>query len=356
MSNSKLISKVIEAIEGAGTGHEASPKLWVSTGNYALNKIISGDFNKGLPFGKVIEIFGDPSTGKSLLMSHLMAAVQKSGGIAVLDDTENAYNPFFGESIGINNDDLIRIKSKTVEEHIEKLFIGWEDKDGKKKKSIVQLLLKDNPELPIIICLDSLALLSTRHEQDTAFDTNDMSKAKLIKKGYRLASEFLEMHNVLYVVSNHVYTKIGVLYGNPKATPGGTGTPFQSSVRLDLVKGKKLKAKIVDESEEGAEPVEDKNAPDIGIETHVRVDKNRLAPPFRKATLEIYWDSGVSAESGLLGVLEDSKIISKVGKGVYGYGNKTFKPKEFLQFWEENKESIFKESSLEKNIDEKKEV
>lgn len=334
---SKLIAKVVESVEGAGSGFEAAPKNWISTGNYALNKIISGDFHKGLPFGKVVEVFGEPSTGKSLMLSHLMATIQKMGGIAILDDTENAYNPFFGQVVGVNNDDLIRISSKTVEEHIEKMFIGFTDKEGKARKSILQMLLKDDPELPIFVGLDSLANLSTRHERDTAFETNDMSKAKLIKKGYRLSAEFLERHNVLYVVANHVYTKIGVLYGNPKATPGGSGTPFQSSVRLDLNYGSKIK----DDVEEGEDA---KKGRLIGTQVHVTVAKNRLFPPFGKATLEIMFDRGIDPDSGLLDVLVEYNIVQKTGKGIYGFNGKTFRTNEFESFLDQNREDLLKSS------------
>lgn len=344
MNVNKLISKVIESVDGAGNGNEAVPTAWVSTGNFSLNKIISGDFHRGFPFGKVVEIFGDPATGKSLLLAHIIAGVQKMGGIAILDDTENAYNPFFGAKVGVDNENLIRIKSKTIEEHIEKVFIGWEQ-DGKKRKSIVQLLLKDDPEIPIFIGLDSLALLSTRHEQDTAFGTSDMSKAKLIKKGYRLAADLLEKHNVLYVVSNHVYYKIGVMYGNPKATPGGTGTPFQSSVRLDLVTGTRLKETAELEGDEEESKADKKKAATVGIETHITVAKNRLCPPFGKTTIEIMFDSGMDPDSGLLEVLERNKIVVKTGKGVYSFGEKTFRTSEFKTFLADNREELLKETS-----------
>lgn len=321
-----LISKVLDSIEGAERGTESYPKQWVSTGNLALNKIISGRFDRGLPFGKVVEIFGDPSTGKSLLLAHLIAEVQKLGGIAILDDTEEAYDQFFGEKIGIVNDDLIRLSSLTVEEHFEKVFIGWKDSKGKEKPSIVDLIQKDDPNCLILVVLDSLALLSTRHEQEVKFEKNDMTKAKLIKASFRMVSGKMRSGNILHAISNHVYYKIGIVYGNPKATPGGTGTPFQASVRLDLTLGKKLKN-------------EDETAV-IGVESHVTVAKNRLAPPFGKATIEIGFDRGVDPYSGLLEVLESNGRITDEGNGFYTYGKEKFRRGKFPEFLESHKEIL----------------
>jgi recombination protein RecA len=138
-----------------------------------------------------------------------------------------------------------------------------------------------------------------------------------------------------------VYYKIGVLYGNPKATPGGTGTPFQSSVRLDLVTGSKLQGAVEGEDEDEEKKFK-KGAPYVGIETHITVAKNRLCPPFGKTTIEIMFDSGVDKDSGLLEVLERSRRIVKTGKGIYSFGEKTFKTSEFKKFLEENRSELLK--------------
>lgn len=330
----KLVKSIIDYVDDAENGLEAAPSMWLSTGIYALNKIISGDFQRGLPFGKVVEIFGDPATGKSLLISHLIAEVQKIGGVAILDDTENAYNPFFGEKVGINNEELIRVRSTTIEDHIEKLFTGWKDSKGKDKLGIVPLIRESDKECPILICLDSLGRLSTRHEMETGFEKSDMTKAKNIKKGYRLAGKHLQEDKVLYILSNHVYYKIGVMFGNPKATPGGTGTPFESSVRLDLTTGRKQ----TEEEESG----------DItGIGVNVQVVKNRLAPPFKKAKLIINWETGVDKYSGLLEVLEDSGIIksetkddAKRDSGFYSFNGERFRRSAFPEFFAKHKEEM----------------
>ena len=136
------IKKIVDDVDNAELGTEASVSNWASTGSYAINKIISNSFVRGLPFNRVVEIFGDPSTGKSLLIYHLIANVQKMGGVAILDDTEDAYTPEFGKMIGINNQELIRLSSLTVEEHFEKVLKvvrGLNKEDDKTSYYAIQL-------------------------------------------------------------------------------------------------------------------------------------------------------------------------------------------------------------------------
>ena len=221
----KWLSKVVKDFEGIGIANNATIDMWVDTGSYALNKAISGSYLRGLPFGRVVDISGDPSTGKSLIIYHILANVQKMGGVAILDDTEDAYVKEFGEKIGINNEELIILNSLTVEEHFEKVFLGWKDSKGKKKRSLVDLIVENEPDCPIVVALDSVALLSTRHEQEVKFEKPDMIKAKQLRAGMRMVSSHLQQNNILHLISNHVIAKIGVLYGPKKTTPGGSGIP-----------------------------------------------------------------------------------------------------------------------------------
>lgn len=336
MSIKDIIDQIVHDVEGIETGQSMQVESWVSTGSFALNHIISGDFNKGLPLGRVVDIFGDPSTGKSLLIYHLLANIQKQGGIAILDDTEDAYTKEFGEKIGINNDELIRLSSLTVEEHFEKVFLGYKDSKGKQRKSIMAAILDSTPEVPVVVALDSLALLSTRHEQEVKFERPDMIKAKQIRAGLRMASSIMRQGQILHVISNHVIAKIGVLYGPKTTTPGGSGVPFQASVRLELSKGKKLEQKIAgSDSEEGND-----DANIVGIECNVYVTKNKVAAPFKKASLEIYFDRGVDEYSGLLDVLVSNEIIKKGNAGYYSFGEEKFRAKEFPKFIETHRSLI----------------
>jgi len=295
------LAKVIKDFEGVVTADTQNINNWVDTGSYALNKAISGSYHKGLPFGRVVDISGDPSTGKSLIIYHILANCQKMGGVAILDDTEDAYVKEFGESIGINNDELILLNSLTVEEHFEKVFLGWKNSSGKKKESLVDLIVDNEPECPIVVALDSVALLSTRHEQDVKFDKPDMVKAKQIRAGMRMVSKHLQDHEVLHMISNHVIAKIGVMYGPKKTTPGGSGIPFQASVRMDLSLGKK----IIDKK------IENKI---IGVQSRVKITKNKISAPFKETILDIFFDNGVDPYSGVVDMLvQDGVLVAESG-------------------------------------------
>mgnify|MGYP001586029688 CR=1 FL=1 len=315
----QIVKSVVKSVEGAETGQEVQVDCWIDTGNYALNKIISGFYKKGFPVGRVVDIFGDPSTGKSLLIYHVLASVQKMGGIAILDDTEDAYMKEFGEKIGIDNSDLIRLSSLTVEEHFEKIFLGYKDSKGKERKSIIDVILKDAPACPIVVALDSLALLSTRHEQEVKFERPDMIKAKQIRAGLRMASSIMKNGNILHIISNHVIAKMGVLYGPKTTTPGGSGVPFQASVRLELSKGGKIKEN------------EDKV---VGIECKAYTTKNKVSSPFKNTILNIYFDKGVDSYSGLLDALVEDGVIKRGNAGYHSFGEETFRTGQFKEFFD----------------------
>ena len=331
----KYIAGLIDKVEGAASGKDAKVDFWLPSGNYALNRAISGDYFKGLPFGRVIEVFGDPSTGKSLLMYHWIAEVQKMGGIAILDDPEDAYTEKFGKLLGIDNDAIIMLNSLTVEEHFEKVFLGWrkkgkEGEEGKKKMGLVDLIWEKDTECPILICLDSLALLSTRHEQAVQLDKADMSKAKQIRSALRNSASYMRRGRIMHVVANHVTSKIGVVFGNPKTTPGGTGIPFSASVRLELTYGGKLKD--VDNTDKV-----------IGVMATAKGSKNKVAAPFQEAHLDIYFDKGVDPLSGLFESLLVNGILKQAlkddgteKKGYFDIFGEQLRKGEFNEFIKKN--------------------
>ena len=319
--DTKFIKSVISDVEGATSGHESKVDAWLDSGNYALNRVISGDYLKGLPFGRVVEVFGDPSTGKSLLIYHWIALVQKMGGIAILDDSEDTYSESFGNMLGIDNDNLILLSSLTVEEHFEKCFLGWKDSKGKEKPGLVDLIWEKDTKCPILVCLDSLALLSTRHEQEVRLEKVDMSKAKLVRAALRNSSKWMkERGNILHVISNHVTTKIGVVFGNPKTTPGGSGIPFSASVRLDLAYSGKIK---------------DDNNPDkiIGVHSRVTAAKNKVSAPFKNCELDIIFDKGVDSHSGLLdSFLAEGLAKESDKRGYVTIGKDSVRKSEFADY------------------------
>ena len=268
---------------------------YIDTGNYALNYAITGNFFHGYPVGRVVELYGDPSTGKSLLIAHAIANVQALGGIAILDDTEFSYDKFFGEMVGVNNDELVYFNSITIEEHADRV------------EKLIKLLRKEEKDAPILIALDSVAMLTTDHEVTSEFETPDMTKAKLIRKFFRTHRHVFARQNVCYLVANHVTAKIGVTFGKKKTTTGGSAIPFMGSARIELVFKQKLK--------------EDSSI--IGVRTEATLSKNKISPPFKSATLDIYFNKGVDKYSGLKDALVDAGVLVKDGKK-WRYGEKTY--------------------------------
>ena len=294
-------------------GKDDNIKEWVDTGSYALNRIISGDYLKGYPCGKLVELFGDPSSGKSFFIYEAIANFQKKYGknaACILDDTEDAFMTDVGDKVGVDSNRLIRVSSDTVEEHFNRMFFGMEEKakkgeegddGGKKKKTpgLLPYILDKNPDAKILLALDSVAQLSTVHEKEVGFSKNDMTKAKKLKAGIRMNWPFISENDVLYLVANHVYDVI-TAYIPTKATPGGKAIPFQSSVRIEMT----MKTKH-------------KTATGIitGVDTKLYIRKNKVAPPFRETTVSIDFMKGISRMDGVAELMLEDGMFKKKAAG-----------------------------------------
>ena len=258
---------------------------WLDTGNYALNWAISGRFLHGWPFGRVAEIYGDPSTGKSFLILNAIAQVMKKGGFALLDDTEGAYFPDWGEGkFGISNSKLGYAVSHTVADH-QRLV-----------KRFIELQGKLAEPLPAVIGLDSIALLSTTQELNRAYEARDMTKAQEVRILFRTIGKPLQELPTVYLATNHVIANIGD-FVNPRSTPGGGGIKFQASVRLDLYQPTKVR---------------DPNTKDpIGTIVNAYVDKSRVSYPWRRVRIAIPFFQPLSPSSGLVPVLLQLGILAQ---------------------------------------------
>ena len=284
---------------------------WLTTGNLAIDYYCSGKLiGGGFPVGRVVEVFGPPAAGKSLLLYHLLAETQKRGGLAVLLETEGAYNRDFGATIGIDNKELLIAEPDTVEQVFQ---IVEEIADEAQAEDEM-----------ITIVWDSLAQTSTEHEMEIDFSKVDSSmegarKAKMIKAGFRRIGRKIGKANILLVTANHVIDKIGVLYGKKTTTPGGHGYNFASSIRLELKKGKSIVDPTIKEV--------------VGINANIFVEKNKVAHPFKGGDVEIYFDRGVDKYSGFLDVLVNKGIIQQRG-GWYSLGEEKFRSADFAEFFE----------------------
>ncbi len=248
---------------------------FIDTGSTLLNYLIANKRGGGAPAGKIIEIVGEEATGKSLIVTQILANAQKKGGIVAYIDEENALNPEFATRLGLNLSELIYLQCGCVEkvgEHIEKIINLARAKDVKRNITIVW---------------DSIASTPPQAELEGDFDPNSRIglQAKAIAKMMRKITKMVGRERVTLVFTNQMKVKIGVMFGDPMGTPGGKAVPYHASVRIRVSRVSELKdlAKQV-----------------YGIHTRAKVIKNRLGPPLRSCEFDILFSDGV----------DDAKSIS----------------------------------------------
>lgn len=316
---------------------------FIDTGNLALNYIMSGSFDEGLPEGQVTEIYGEASSGKSLLLYNIIANFQKKypNGIVILDDTENAYVEYLGSTLNIDANRLIKLTSSTVEEHAAVVALGGKVpiREGDEIKDIevepiLDKLIKAGIK-EILIAIDSIAVLSTRHELNVGLEKPDMSKAKTLKALLRLITPIIKRYNVTYIITNHLIQMIGSIFPM-KIAPGGGGIVYQSSIRLGLMPHGKLKTKETNSI--------------VGVISEVTTTKNRFAPPFRKCDLEIWFSKGMSKYSGLVSLLVNLGVIRLISGGWYETADKSlkFQSKDIEHKWVELRKLIINKNILQR--------
>ncbi|MFA5240345.1 MAG: recombinase RecA [Phycisphaerae bacterium] len=249
----------------------------IPTGSISLDLALGG---KGLPRGRVTELFGPESSGKTTLALHVIANAQRAGGIAAFIDAEHALDTTWAKRLGVDVSSMLVSQPDTGEQALD----------------ITEMLIKSNSVDVIVV--DSVAALTPAAELQGEMGDHHMAlQARLMSQAMRKLTAVINKSKTALIFINQIRMKIGVMFGNPETTPGGRALKFYTSVRVDLRRLATLK--------EGANS--------IGSRVRARVVKNKIAPPFRDAEFDIMFDSGISYEGDLLDLGVDCKVVEKGG-------------------------------------------
>ena len=254
----------------------------------------------GFPRGRVVEIYGPESSGKTTLTLHAVAEIQKAGGTAAFVDAEHALDPSYAEKVGVNVEDLLVSQPDTGEQALE----------------ITDMLVRS--AAVDLVVVDSVAALTPKAEiEGDMGDTHVGLQARLMSQALRKLTGNIKRSNTLVIFINQIRMKIGVMFGNPETTTGGNALKFYSSVRIDIRRTGALK----------------KGDEIIGNETRVKVVKNKVAPPFKQANFDIMYNEGISRHSELIELGVQNNIIEKTGAWYSYEGDRLGQGKENVRIY-----------------------
>ena len=264
----------------------------------------------GIPKGRVVEIYGPESSGKTTIALQAVAEVQKRGGRAAFIDAEHALDPIYAKNLGVNIDELLLSQPDTGEQALE----------------ICEALVRSNAVS--IVVIDSVAALVPQAEIEGEMgDSHVGLQARLMSQALRKLSGIINKTNTTAIFINQLREKVGVLFGNPETTPGGRALKFYASVRLDVRRGEQIKL---------GDSV-------IGNKTNIKVVKNKIAPPFKVATVDIMYGEGVSHVGELVDIASDLGIMDKSGAWYSYHGEKIGQGRENTKIFLKNNPDIANE-------------
>ena len=279
----------------------------VSSGSLALDQALGVG---GYPKGRIIEIFGPESSGKTTIALHAIAEVQKTGGRAAFIDAEHALDPVYAKKLGVDTDELLLSQPDTGEQALE----------------IVEALVRS--EAMSIIVIDSVAALVPQAEIEGEMgDSHVGLQARLMSQALRKLGGIVNKTNTICIFINQLREKVGVMFGNPETTPGGRALKFYSTVRLDVRRAEQIKV--------GSDV--------LGNKTIIKVVKNKVAPPFKTAEVEIMYGEGISKTGEIIDIASNIGILDKSGAWYSYKGEKIGQGKENAKLVLKNNPQLYKE-------------
>ena len=279
----------------------------VSSGSLALDQALGVG---GYPKGRIIEIFGRESSGKTTIAVHAIAEVQKTGGRAAFIDAEHALDPVYAKKLGVDTDELLLSQPDTGEQALE----------------IVEALVRS--EAMSIIVIDSVAALVPQAEIEGEMgDSHVGLQARLMSQALRKLGGIVNKTNTICIFINQLREKVGVMFGNPETTPGGRALKFYSTVRLDVRRAEQIKV--------GSDV--------LGNKTIIKVVKNKVAPPFKTAEVEIMYGEGISKTGEIIDIASNLGILDKSGAWYSYKGEKIGQGKENAKLVLKNNPALYKE-------------
>ena len=281
----------------------------VSSGSLMLDRALGVG---GYPKGRIIEIFGPESSGKTTIALHAIAEVQKTGGRAAFIDAEHALDPIYAKKLGVDTDELLLSQPDTGEQALE----------------IVEALVRS--EAMSIIVIDSVAALVPQAEIEGEMgDSHVGLQARLMSQALRKLGGIVNKTNTICIFINQLREKVGVMFGNPETTPGGRALKFYSTVRLDVRRGEQIKV----------------NGDVLGNKTIIKVVKNKVAPPFKTAEVEIMYGEGISKIGEVIDLATNIGIVDKSGAWFSYKGEKIGQGKENVKLVLKNNKALYDEIS-----------
>ncbi len=289
-------------------GSESHMEIEVTpTGSIALDVALGVG---GFPKGRIIEVFGPESSGKTTIALQAVAEVQKRGGRAAYIDAEHALDPVYAKNLGVNIDELLLSQPDTGEQALE----------------ICEALVRSNAVA--IVVIDSVAALVPQAEIEGEMgDSHVGLQARLMSQALRKLSGIINKTNTTAIFINQLREKVGVMFGNPETTPGGRALKFYASIRLDVRRGEQIK--IGDSV--------------VGNRTNIKVVKNKVAPPFKTASVDMMYGEGISREGELCDIASELNIMEKSGAWYSYNGEKIGQGKENTKIYLKNNPEIASE-------------